>query len=347
MLKKIINEIKPLDKSYITKAKNRVDNLIKPIGSLGKLEDLAIQLSAIYKDTKPNVDSSSLIVICADHGVFSEGVASATQDVTIKQAINIPNRISGAGALSKLNNTKIYSVDLGINSNIKNNLLIDEKLMMGTNNIKKGPAMTKEICIKAIEIGIKYAIKSVEEGSKVICVGEMGIANTTPSSAILSILTDKTVEEVTGVGANLPIDKLQNKIDVIKEAIRVNNPKKDDPIDIIHKIGGLDIAGMVGVFLGAAYSKTPVIVDGFISTVSAILATMLSPNSKEYMISSHYSLEKGAKIANDKLGLTPYLDMNMRLGEGSGALLMIPVLMSACIMINSMITFEEASIIAI
>lgn len=344
MLNEVLSKIEPLDRNMMENVRHRVDYLIKPQGSLGKLEDIVVQLSGITQSMFPLTDKKALIVMCADHGVCDEVVASAPQSVTLQQTLNIPRGLTGAGAIAKQMNAKIYSVDIGVLSDIDDPYVINKKVMYGTNNMTKQPAMTREQAIKALEVGIEMAIKAVQDGANIIGTGEMGIGNTTPTTAILSVYTGSDPDEITGIGANFPIEKLAHKADVIKRAISINKPNKNDPIDVLSKVGGLDIAGMAGTMIGAAYKRVPVVVDGFISTVAAIIACELNPHIKDYIIPSHYSLEKGAKLATDYLELKPFLDMSMRLGEGSGALLAFNIIEASCYMNKEMITFEEASI---
>ncbi len=343
-LRQTLSLLTPYDENAEKQCFERVNLLIKPQGSLGKLEDIACHLSGIYQTPYPWIQKKALIVMCADHGVCEEGVASAPQAVTLTQTLNIPRGLSGVGALSKHNQTKIYTVDLGVNAHFKDSLVIHRKLMMGTQNMTKGPAMTRETAIKALEIGIEIAEKAISEGANLLGTGEMGIGNTTASTAILSALSGISPREITGVGANFPIEKLEHKASVIEKALEVNQPNPEDIIDIIHKVGGLEIIGMAGVMIGGAAHRIPVVVDGYISTIAALIANAFSPLIKPYLFPSHISQEKGAKVASDLMGFDPYLDMNMRLGEGSGCILAFDLIEAACYMNSEMITFEEGGI---
>lgn len=345
ILEETLRKIEPLNKEMMDIARDRVDNLIKPKGSLGKLEDILVQLVGITGELYPKVDNKAVIVMAGDHGVCEEGVASSDQIVTAMQTENFTRGLTGVCALAKLANADVISVNVGVKHDIECEEVIDRRIRRGTNNIKKGPAMTREEAIKSIEIGIEMAVKQINEGKNILTTGEMGIGNTTPTTAILCSITGKCAEEVTGVGANLPIEKLQNKIDVIKEAIRVNKPDPRDAIDVLSKVGGFEIGAMAGVMLAGAAKRIPVIVDGYIATASAILACLLEPNTKHYLIGSHKSHEKGAKFATDYLGLKPMLDMDMRLGEGSGGVLAFSIVESATYMNREMVTFNEASIV--
>lgn len=342
MLKDVLSKITEIDRDMMKIVRNRVDYLNKPQGSLGKLEDLVVQVSGITSEAYPMTDKKALIVMCADNGVCVEDVASAPQEVTYIQTLNIPRGLTGAGALAKQMDAKIYAVDIGVMRDIEDEYVINKKVMYGTHNMTKGPAMSRQQAIKALEVGVEIAIKAVEDGAKILATGEMGIGNTSTTTALLSVFTGIDPKEITGIGANFPLEKLAHKAEVIQRSITINQPNPDDVLDVLSKVGGLDIAGMAGTMIGGAYKKVPIIIDGFISTVSAIVACKLNPHVRDYLIPSHYSLEKGAKIATDYLNLDPFLDMNMRLGEGSGALLAFNIVEAACYMNREMITFEEA-----
>lgn len=347
LLEKTLLEVKSLNENAMLKAKERVDNLNKPIGSLGRLEEIVVQLAGITGNAFPKVDKKSVIVMAADHGVWEEGVAEAEQDVTYIQTINIAKHQTGVCALSNVSKSDIVVVDIGVASDISHENVINKKIGYGTENIAKGPAMTRDEAIKAIEVGIEIAKSEARKGKNMLATGEMGICNTTISSAIISVITGLDPSEVTGVGGNLAQHKVANKINVIKKAIEVNKPDKNDPIDILSKVGGFEVAGMAGVMIGAASCSVPVVVDGFISTVSAIIACMLEPKVKGYLIPSHFSKEKAAKVALDIVGLKPMLDLDMRLGEGSGAVLAFSIIEAATDMNRIMITFEESGIAAV
>lgn len=347
LLEKTLMQVKGLDEDAMLKAKERVDNLIKPIGSLGRLEEIAVQLAGITGNIYPRVDKKSVIVMAADHGVYEEGIAAAQQEVTLVQTINIAENRTGVGALANVSKADIVVVDIGVAADIENENVINKKIGYGTKNMAKGPAMTRDEAVRAIEIGIETANAEVKKGKNILATGEMGIGNTTPSSAILSVVTGLEPGEVTGVGANLPQYKLAHKIDVIKKAIEINKPDKNDPLDVLSKLGGYEIAGMAGTMIGAAACSVPVVVDGFISTVSAIIACMIEPKVKGYLLPSHSSNEKAAMIASELVGLKPMLNLNMRLGEGSGAVLAFNIIEAAADMNSMMLTFEETGIAAV
>jgi nicotinate-nucleotide--dimethylbenzimidazole phosphoribosyltransferase len=347
LLKSTLSKITDLNLESMKRSRTRIDNLVKPVGSLGRLEDLAVQISGITGELFPDLSNKAIIVMASDNGVCEEGVAAAPQMVTRIQTINIANGVSGLGPLAKKSGADLVVVDIGIMSDIEHDSVVNRKIRYGTDSIAKGPAMSYDEAVKAIETGIQITENEIKSGRRMIGTGEMGIGNTTSSTALLSALTGIDPQSITGVGANLPLDKLDMKISVIRQAISVNNPDKSDPIDCLAKVGGLDIAGMTGIILACGANKVPCVIDGYISTISAILACRLSPICKDYIISSHHSLEKGAKVAIECLGINPMLYMDMRLGEGSGAALAFHIVESAVWMNRDMITFEESGINAV
>lgn len=342
MLFETLKSIKPLSKSSMDKAKDRLDRLAKPIGSLGELETLAIQLAGIQRTSSPTITSKRLIVMAGDHGIVEEGVASTTDEVTRIQAVNIANGVTGVGPLAKQANASIDVYNIGIRLPLDHPNVIDKNINKGTNNFTHLPAMTRQDCIKAIEVGIQAAKDAIKDGADAIAIGEMGIGNTTPSTALTSYYTKESPQSITWVGANLPMSKLGNKINVIERALALHAKSINDPIDAMASLGGYDLAGMTGVIIGASASNVPVVLDGYISTVSAIVAYELNPLCRDYMIASHASEEKGARHASEYLGISPYLHLKMRLGEGSGAVMMFNIIDGACRMLNEMITFDEA-----
>lgn len=344
LLEQTIKSISTLDEGAMTKAKERMDNLIKPPGSLGRLEDIVIQLAGITGELFPRVDKKSVIVMAADHGVYEEGIAAFPQAVTIIQTNNFPKGVTGVCAIAKQTGADVIPVDIGIKGEIGEPGIIKEKIMYGTNNMVKGPAMSREDAIRSIEVGIRIATQEINRGKNILATGEMGIGNTTPSSAIVSVLGGFDPREVTGIGANYPTEKLDYKAEVIRRAIEINKPNPEDGIDVLAKVGGLEIGGMTGVMIAGAAKRIPVVVDGFISTAAALIACKIEPKVKDFLIPSHFSMEKGAKKASELLGLEPMLNMNMRLGEGSGAVLAFNIIEAAVYINNEMITFEEAGI---
>lgn len=334
--------IDQLEQEIIEKARSRVDQLIKPKGSLGYLEDIYVQLAGITGKLYPKINKKSIIVMAADHGIVAEGVTTSTKEITLFQAVNMTKKITGVCALANQAKAEVIVVDIGINNDVNNDKIINRKIKRGTNNFYIENAMTRAEAIEAVEVGIEIAGKEIKKGVNLIGTGEMGIGNTSPSSAIVSVICEKDAIEVTGMGANLPEKKVIHKAKVIEEAIRKRKPNPEDGIDVLSKVGGLEIAGMAGVMLGCAMNHTPVVIDGFISTAAALIAYKINPLVLEYIIPSHASEEKGAKIASEYLGLKPPLNLGLRLGEGTGAALMFNIIEAATHMNSDMITFDEA-----
>jgi len=349
MLSDTLKKIQPLNQEAMQKQSAYMDSLVKPIGSLGELETLSIRLSGItgLTDTALSLPQKALIVMCGDHGVCEEGIASAPQIVTYIQSENIALGTSGAGAIARQFGGTVIAVDVGIDSPNRSPHLVDRRIANGTDNIAKGPAMTKEQAVLAIEVGIASAENAIDAGAQVLAIGEMGIGNTTPSTALLCAMTGASPEEVTGVGANFPKEKLPHKIAVIERALEVNAQSGKSPIERLAALGGYEIAGMTGVILGAAARNVPVVVDGYISTISALLASEMHPHVRDYLIASHASHETGAALATKTLDILPYLRMDMRLGEGSGALLAFPLIDAACAISAYMTTFDSSGIASV
>lgn len=340
-LEAYLNTIRPLDEFAMQEARERQAQLAKPPGSLGRLEDLSIQLAGITGQVHNKIKKKHLLVFAADNGVAEEGVSSAPQSVTLMQTINLTRHKTGASTLCKHFDCGITVCDVGVNADIKEPKVLNRKIAYGTQNIVNGPAMSREQAVQAILTGIELA-KSIN--ADVLGVGEMGIGNTTTSSAVLSVLLDASVEDVTGRGGGLTDDSFNKKKSVIQKAISVNQPDKDDVIDVLTKVGGFDIAAMCGAFIGAAVTRRPVVIDGFISAVAALCAYKLCPNVRGYLIPSHASYEIGYKLAMDAMGLQPLFLLGMRLGEGSGCPLAFEILDAACAIINDMATFDQAGI---
>ena len=322
-------------------ARERQAQLAKPPGSLGRLEELSIQLAGITGKVHNKIEKKHLLVFAADNGVVAEGVSSAPQSVTLMQTVNLTRHKTGASTLCKHFGCGITVCDVGINADIKEPAVLNRKIAYGTQNIVNGPAMTREQAVQAILTGIELAMSTKAD---VLGVGEMGIGNTTTSSAVLSVLLDADVEDVTGRGGGLTDDAFNKKKAVIQKAIAVNNPNKNDIADVLSKVGGFDIAAMCGAFIGAAVTRRPVVIDGFISAVAALCACKLCPNVKGYLVPSHASYEIGYKLAMDAMDLQPLFLLGMRLGEGSGCPLAFEILDAACAIINDMATFDQAGI---
>ena len=334
-------KIEPLDEAAMTAARERQAQLAKPPGSLGRLEDLSVQLAGITGKVHNKIEKKHLLVFAADNGVVAEGVSSAPQSVTLMQTINLTRAKTGASTLCRHFGCGITVCDVGVNAEIREPRVLDRKIAFGTQNIVKDPAMTRQQCIRAIQTGFELAR---ETDADVIGVGEMGIGNTTTSSAVLSVLLDADVEAVTGRGGGITDMSFLKKKQVIKDAIAVNAPDRNDVVDVLTKVGGFDIAAMCGAFLGCAAKRCPVVIDGFISAVAALCAYRLCPAAVGYFIPSHASYEIGYKLAMDAMGLQPMFLLGMRLGEGSGCPLAFEVLGAACAVMNDMATFDQAGI---
>ncbi|SKC55143.1 nicotinate-nucleotide--dimethylbenzimidazole phosphoribosyltransferase [Maledivibacter halophilus] len=344
LLKETLGKIKELDKEAMGKARERINNLIKPEGSLGRLEEMAEKLVGITGKRFPKVDNRAVIVMAGDHGVYEEGVAPDPQIITAIQTCNFTKGITGVCALAKQAKADVISVDIGVASDLKEPRVINRKIKYGTDNMTKGPAMTRKEAIKALEVGIEIATDEIKKGRNLLATGEMGIGNTTPSTAIISVLGSYDPQEITGKGAGLSEEKVIHKARIIKKAIEINKPDPEDGIDVLSKVGGLEIGGMAGVMIAGAAERVPVVVDGLIATAAALIACKIEPKVKNYLFASHASLEKGAARASKLLGLEPMLNMDMRLGEGTGAVLTFNLIEAAVYMNNEMITFEEAGI---
>ena len=340
-LQTMIVSVAPLDEVAIAAARERQAQLAKPPGSLGRLEDLSVQLAGITGKVHNKIEKKHLLVFAADNGVVEEGVSSAPQSVTLMQTINLTRHKTGASTLCKHFGCEITVCDVGVNADIKEPKVLNKKIAYGTQNIAKGPAMKRAQAEQAILIG--YELAKVTDAD-VIGIGEMGIGNTTTSSAVLSVLLDADVDAVTGRGGGITDQSFLKKKQVIKDAIAINNPNKNDVIDVLAKVGGFDIAAMCGAFLGCAAKRCPVVIDGFISAVAALCAYKLCSNSVQYFIPSHASYEIGYKLAMDAMNLQPLFLLGMSLGEGSGGPLAFEILDAACAIINDMATFDQAGI---
>ena len=343
-LQTALNAIRPLDAGAMDKARARQAELAKPPGSLGLLEDISVQLAGITGQVKNELSKTRIYVLAADNGVVDEGVSSAPQSVTLAQSINLTRGLTGASCLAKHFQDELVVVDMGIKLPYHCPEILNRSLGKGTKNLYKEPAMTREQAVQGILTGMELATQAKLDGVSILGVGEMGIGNTTTSSAVLSALTGASVEDVTGRGGGLTDAAFLKKKHVIEHALQLHRPDKTDAIDVLSKVGGFDLCAMTGVFLGAAKQRIPVVVDGFISIVAALCAARLSPAAKAYFIGSHRSFEIGFQLAARELGLHPCLDLGMRLGEGSGCPIAFRVVEAACAVMCTMATFPEAAI---
>ena len=337
----LVREVLPLDRGTMTAAEEYQARLAKPPGSLGRLEEISIQLAGITGRVHNALNKKQLLVFAADNGVVAEGVSSAPQSVTKQQTINLMRGKTGAAVLAKHFGCGLTVCDVGVNADIYEGTVLNRKIAYGTQNICTGPAMTREQTLQAILTGAEIA-RTVD--ADVIGAGEMGIGNTTTSSAVLAVLLGTDVEAVTGRGGGITEESFRKKKAVIRTAIEVNRPDRDDVVGVLSKVGGFDLAAMCGAFLGAAAARRPAVIDGLISAAAALCAVRLCPNVRGYLVPSHASFEIGYRLAMEAMDLRPLFDLGMRLGEGSGCPLAFQVLDAACAVINDMATFDEAGI---
>ena len=340
-LENLLKRILPLDEGAMDAARRRQAELAKPPGSLGRLEELSIQVAGITGKLHNSMERKHLLVFAADNGVVEEGVSATPQSVTLSQTINLTREKTGAATLCAHFGCEITVCDVGVNADIRESKVLNRKIAYGTQNITKGPAMTRQQALKAIGIGAELAENSKAD---ILGVGEMGIGNTTTSSAVLSVLLQVEPEKVTGRGGGLTDPSFRKKKAVIRQAIAINQPDPSDPVDVLAKVGGFDLAAMCGAFLGAAASRRPVVIDGFISAVAALCAVRICPAAREYLVPSHASYEIGYRLAMEAMGLEPMLLLGMRLGEGSGCPLAFTIVEAACAVLTHMATFDQAGI---
>jgi nicotinate-nucleotide--dimethylbenzimidazole phosphoribosyltransferase len=347
MLKRTIQEIEGQDAEWRMRAKARLEQLTMPNWALGRLMDLAVDLAGMTHSMRPRVARKAIITMAGDHGVASEGVSRFPQEVTPQMVFNFVSGGAGINALARQAGAEVVVVDMGVAADLsalaKSGKIIDRKIALGTGNIAAGPAMTREQAVQSIEAGIEI-VASLNSRIDLFGTGDMGIANTTPSAAIAAVLSGKSVSEIAGRGTGLDDAGLLHKVEVIERALAVNRPDRIDGLDILAKVGGFEIGGIAGVVLGAAARRKPVVVDGFISTAGALIAASLEPKVKEYVIAAHRSMEQGHAIMQGLLEKKPLLDLNMRLGEGTGAALAMNVVEAAVAVLTEVATFAEAAV---
>lgn len=337
--------ISPLDTASMQAARARQDTLTKPQGSLGRLEELSIQLAGIYARPLPSIKEKAIIVMAGDHGVVAEGVSAFPQEVTPQMVLNFLNGGAAINVLARQAGARVVVVDIGVAAELPPHpLLHQRKIAPGTGNIALGAAMTHVQAEQAIQTGIEIVEAEIERGLDVVATGEMGIGNTTPSAAIAAAFTGLPPAQIAGRGTGLDDAGLKRKIAVIERALAVNQPNPQDGLDVLAKVGGFEIGGLAGVMIGAAAHRKAVVVDGFISTAAAMIAVSLCPEVKPYLIAAHRSKENGHAIMLDWLGLKPLLDFDLRLGEGSGAALALPILDASLAILREMATFGEAGV---
>ncbi len=347
LLQSTINQISGQDEAWRQKAKERLDQLALPHWALGRLMDLAMDLAGQTRSMRPAVARKAVITMAGDHGVAAEGVSKFPQEVTPQMVANFANGGAGINALARQAGAEVIVVDMGVAADlsalVKAGKVIDKKVAFGTANLALGPAMTREQAVQAVEAGIEL-VTSLSARYDLFGTGDMGIANTTPSSAIVAAMSGQSAAEVTGRGTGLDDSQLANKIRVIEAALALNRPDNQDGLDLLAKVGGFEIGGIAGVILGAAALRKPVVVDGFISTAGALIAHLLAPASTQFIIAAHRSMENGHRIMQEYLGVSPLLDLNLRLGEGTGAALAMPIVEAAARVLTEVATFAEAAV---
>ncbi len=336
-----ISKISDLDKHAMSLAKKRWDSIAKPLNSLGLLEKTVIQIAGITGDCNVKIDKRHVVIMCSDNGVVCEGVTQTGKDVTIIVAKAIADGTSNINMLANTYNCSVTAVDIGIDGCVDHCRILDRKISNGTNNIANGPAMSIKQAESAVKAGIDIVESLKSSGTQIIITGEMGIGNTTTSSALASVLLDEPVESVTGKGSGLDDEGLKRKIGVIKRSLNINKPDSDRPIELLAKLGGYDIAGMTGLFLGGAVYRIPVVIDGLISAVSAVLASKICPLSEKYMLCSHVSKEPAGGKLLSLINKKPVINAEMCLGEGTGAVMLLPLIDGALSVYNFAHKFEN------
>jgi len=339
LLQKTLDAIAPTDRAVMDAAQKEIDYCLKPPGSLGKLEDIARQVAGITGKIHNRISKKAIVVMMADNGVCSEGIAMYPQDITRIGADFVTSGRMGVNFLANYAGADIIAVDVGIQVDVDLPKVINRKVRYGTANFLEQPAMSRAEAVQAIEAGIEVTNAAIDQGYDLFGAGEIGIGNTTASSAVLYGFTGAHIDRVVGRGAGLTDQAFERKKEVVKQAVRLHRPDPDDALDVLSKVGSLDIAGMAGVYLACAARRVPVVTDGLISNVAALTAIRLKPETVDYMIPSHISFEPGAKLLKEITGLEPMLDMNMRLGEGTGCALVFSIIEAALRMIEEMGTF--------
>lgn len=343
-LREALKQIVPADAESMEKAKQRWKTVGKPLFSLGKLEDAVIRIAGIKGKPVYSLDRKGLVIMCADNGVVAEGVTQTGQEVTAIVAENFTKKETSVCLMAEVAGVDLYPVDIGMVTDVPSVTREEYKVAYGTEDMMKGPAMTREQAAQAVLNGIRIVRELADKGYDILATGEMGIGNTTTSSAVVSVLLEKDVEAVTGRGAGLSSEGLRRKVQVIRESIRLNEPDRRSALDVLAKVGGLDIAGLAGVFLGGALCHIPVMIDGFISSAAALCAVKMAPECQDYMLASHRSGETAGGMVLDALGLSEFIDCNMSLGEGSGAVAAMPLLDMGLSVYLKMSTFDEIKV---
>jgi nicotinate-nucleotide--dimethylbenzimidazole phosphoribosyltransferase len=340
-----LSKIRPLNKDLLASSQKRLDNKTKPLGSLGRLEEFARKVVAISNNEAPDLSKKVIFTFAADHGITEEGVSLYPREVTTQMVFNFLSGGAGVNVLARHAGAEVRVVDIGVDHDFGNCPgLIHKKVARGTRNFAKGPAMTRDELLSAMAVGIEMADQCKAEGVGLVGTGEMGIGNTSPSSAIIAAIGKLEVEQVTHRGTGINDAALTAKVAAISRGLALNKPNPADPLDVLQKVGGLEIAGIAGLVLGCAANGIPVVVDGFISTAGALIASELHPDVKEYIFAAHQSVEVGHRFMLERIGSRPILDLDLRLGEGTGAALAMTLIDAGVKILAEMATFEQAGV---
>jgi len=340
-----IQQIEGLDEKAMTLARARQDRLTKPPGALGRLEELSVQLAGITGTLACDLQRKVVIVMVGDHGVVRQSVSAYPQEVTAQMVANFLRGGAAINVLARHTGSRVVVVDIGVVEDLPPHPgLTISKVARGTRDFTREPAMSREQAHAAIGVGLEVVEQEFQRGLDLVATGDMGIGNTTASSALVAVFTGEPPERVTGRGTGITEDGWRHKVQVVRAALALHHADAGDPVDVLARLGGLEIAGLVGVMLGAAARRVPVVVDGFISGAAALAAAAIAPRVKEYFIASHRSVEPGHQVALDRLGIKPLLDLDLRLGEGTGAVLAFPIIEAAAKLLNEMATFDEAGV---
>jgi nicotinate-nucleotide--dimethylbenzimidazole phosphoribosyltransferase len=345
LLEKTIANIQPLDAEAVKAARARQDQLTKPLGALGRLETLSIQLAGITVQARPHFKQPAIITMTGDHGIARQGVSAYPAEVTPQMVLNFLHGGAAINVLAKHVGARVVVVDMGVASDLPAHPdLVNARIANGTRDFSIGPAMTHDEAQRAIQAGIEIATREILRGADILGTGDMGIGNTTPSAAITATITHRSVKEVTGRGTGIDDAGLKHKIAMIERALDVNNPNPSDGLDVLAKVGGFEIGGLAGVMIGAAARRVPVVIDGFISGAAALIAYTIAPAVQPYLIAAHRSVEIGHRAILDHLRVEPLLDLDLRLGEGTGAALGISLCIAAAKILDEMATFADAGV---
>jgi nicotinate-nucleotide--dimethylbenzimidazole phosphoribosyltransferase len=345
LIDQTIQQIRPLNRDAMEAARQRQGILTKPGGSLGVLEDLSIKVAGITGNERPGIDRKVIITMAGDHGVTELGVSAYPREVTAQMIFNFLSGGAGINVLARHVGASVVVVDMGVACDLPDDpRLVNKKVAYGTKNMVAGPAMSKEEAVRSVESGIEIIEDEVKGGLDIVGTGDMGIGNTTASAAITSVVTGISPYDAAGRGTGIDDKGFERKVKAMENSISLSNPDPKDGIDVLSKVGGYEIGGIAGMIIGASAKRIPVVIDGYISGAAALIASKIEPSCRDYLIASHLSMEKGHKSALKHLKLKPLFDLNLRLGEGTGAALGISLVEAACMILNEMATFEEAGV---